>query len=236
LEDSLAIDDSDLLDREEIGEDSLEEGDLDPDLAKGEIESGVDQNKKSDTPADEYKAVTIGKLKSGHMYKVKVELQGKIASAIVDTAAEATLISEELYQSLENPPPITSETVMNTAGKGMQMNGFIVGPVSIRVRSQTFTTNVYVASIFDDMLLGFDLLKGNGIDICMSQGHMDIKGEKVPMFTGSVNEGSQISNVSVTNRTVVPPNLVVRMEGRLDQKVNNQYIIEPGTWKDLLIL
>lgn len=122
------------------------------------------------------------------MYRVPVDVQGKTVLAIVDTAAKVTLISEELYQGLENSPPIISETVMNTAGKGMQMNDYIVGPVSIKLGSQTFTTNVYVAPIFYDMLLGFDFLKGNGIDIFMSQGHMGVKGEQVQMTMGIVNE------------------------------------------------
>jgi hypothetical protein len=32
-------------------------------------------------------------------------------------------VSEEFYKSLDPAPPIRKEVVMNTAGKGMQMNG-----------------------------------------------------------------------------------------------------------------
>lgn len=67
------------------------------------------------------------------------------------------------------------------------MNRNIVGPVSIKLGSQTFTTNVYVAPVFDDMLLGVDFLKGNGIEFCMSQGYMGLKGEQVQMTKGIVN-------------------------------------------------
>lgn len=73
------------------------------------------------------------------------------------------------------------------------------------------------------MLLRFDFLTGNGIDICMSQGHMGVKGEQKQTVNGS----PQVTNVSVTNRTVVPPNSVVRMEGHLDQTVQEQYIVDP---------
>lgn len=99
------------------------------------------------------KKVTIGKINDWNMYRVLVEVQRKTVLAIADTAAEVTLISEELDQGLEYPPPIVSETAMNTAGKGMQMNGYIVGPVSIKLGSQTFTSNVNVAPIFDDMFI-----------------------------------------------------------------------------------
>lgn len=56
------------------------------------------------------------------------------------------------------------------------------------------------------------------------------------MTMGIVNGSPQITNVSVTNRTVVPLNSVVRTEGHLDQTVQEQYIVEPRIWKHLLIL
>lgn len=77
------------------------------------------------------------------------------------------------------------------------------------------------------MFLRFDFLTGNGIDICISQGHMGVKGEQKQTTDGIVNGSPQVTNVSVTNRTVVPPNSVVRMEGHLDQTVQEQYIVDP---------
>lgn len=86
----------------------------------------------------------------------------------------------------------------------MQMNRFIVGPVQIEIGSQKFNTDLYVDPIFDEMVLGFDCLKGHGIDLSMSEGHMKISGETVQMTLGEVNKPPQVTNVSVTNRTVVP--------------------------------
>lgn len=86
----------------------------------------------------------------------------------------------------------------------MQTNGYVVGSVSIMLGLQTFTINVYVAPIVDDMLQGFDFLKGNGINMCMSQGHMGVKGKQVQMTMGIVNGSPQVTNVSVTNKTVFP--------------------------------
>lgn len=173
-EDSLTVVDEAEFEGKEIA-DSSEKGELDLSGEQVQLEGEKNSTNKEGSPdTDDNKIVTIGKMNGGNMYRVPVKVQGKTVLAIVDTAAEVTRISEELYQGLKNSPPIISETVMNTAGKGMQMNGYIVGPVSIKLGSQTFTTNVYVAPIFDDMLLGFDFLKGNGIDICMSQGHMGV--------------------------------------------------------------
>lgn len=54
--------------------------------------SKIDTNKKYDPDTDDDKIVTIGKMNGGNMYRVPVEVQGKTVLAIVDTAAEVTLI------------------------------------------------------------------------------------------------------------------------------------------------
>ena len=45
------------------------------------------------------------------------------------------------------------------------MSGFIAGPLKIKIGSQWYSHNVYVAAIHNDMLLGFDFLyhKGAGV-------------------------------------------------------------------------
>jgi hypothetical protein len=61
------------------------------------------------------------KLSNSVMFRVPVEVQGMQLQAVVDTAAQVTLVSEEFYKSLDHAPPIRKEVVMNTAGKGMLM-------------------------------------------------------------------------------------------------------------------
>ena len=68
------------------------------------------------------------KLLNGVMFKVTEEVQSIQLQAVVDTAAQVTLVSEEFLKSLDPALPIRREVVMNTARKGMQMNGYIAGP------------------------------------------------------------------------------------------------------------
>ncbi|VDI81407.1 Hypothetical predicted protein [Mytilus galloprovincialis] len=66
----------------------------------------------------EREMITISQLTGGGtMYRVPVVVQGHRVDAVVDTAAQVTLISEEMYKSLKEPPPYLKEVVMNTAGK-----------------------------------------------------------------------------------------------------------------------
>lgn len=47
----------------------------------------------------------------------------------------------------------------------MKMEGFVVGPVSLKFGNSTFPEAVYVAPIQDDVLLGLDFLLRHGVDI-----------------------------------------------------------------------
>jgi predicted aspartyl protease len=116
---------------------------LDTDESIEEEENGVEVNiGNCATDEEEDGAVTVLKLSNGVMFRVPVEVQGMQLQAVVDTAAQVILVSEEFYKSLDPAPPIRKEVVMNTAGKGMQMNWYIaLGRVILR-RFQNFITFV----------------------------------------------------------------------------------------------
>ena len=111
--------------------------------------------------------------------------------AVVDTAAQVTLVSEEFYKSLDPAPPIRKEVVMNTAGKGMQMNGYIAGPFQVVLGTHLFTVEIYVAPIEEDMLLGLDFLEANGVSLHLKEKELQISGDAIPMNLGT---GSPLVN------------------------------------------
>ena len=101
-------------------------------------------------------AVTVLKLSNGVMFRVPVEVQVMQLQAVVDTAAQVTLVSEEFYKLQDPAPPIRKEVDMNTAGKGMQMNRNITGPFQVVLGTYQFSVEIYVAPIEEEMLLGLD--------------------------------------------------------------------------------
>ncbi len=82
--------------------------------------------------------VVICQVRSDSMCKVPVEVQGYRTSAVIDTAAEITLISDRVYHKLANPGSVIRKVTMNTAGRQLQMKGFIVGPVTLTLGGQEF--------------------------------------------------------------------------------------------------
>ena len=138
----------------------------DTDESIEEEEKGVEDNiGNCVTDEEEDGAVTVLKLSNGVMFRVPVEVQGMQLQAVVDTAAQVTLVSEEFYKSLDPARPIRKDVVMNTAGKGMQMNGYIAGPFQVVLGTHLFAVEIYVVPIEEDMLLGLDFLEANGVSL-----------------------------------------------------------------------
>lgn len=107
--------------------------------------------------ADSDKTMTIFQLGSASMLRLSVIVNSRTTVAVVDTAAEATIISDKVYQSLKIKPPIRRHTFMHGAGRDMKMETFVIGPVDIRIGSCNYPSEIYVAPI-DDEMLGLDFL------------------------------------------------------------------------------
>jgi predicted aspartyl protease len=190
-----------------------------------------------DTEEDEEGAVTVLKLPKGVMFRVPVEVQGMQLQAVVDTAAQMTLVSEEFYKSLDPAPPIRREVVMNTAGKGMQMNGYIAGPFQVVLGTHQFSVEIYVAPIEEEMLLGLDFLEANGVSLHLKEKKLQIAGEVISMSLGAgrplVNEKE--TGVSLVKGCKVPPNSVMRVEAQLSETLGGEYIVKAATKGEILI-
>ena len=224
---------------ESSSEESVEEeNNRDTDESIEKDEKGVEDNiGDCDTDEEEDGAVTVLKLSNGVMFRVPVKVQGMQLQAVVDTAAQVTLVSEEFYKSLDPAPPIRKEVVMNTAGKGMQMNGYIAGPFQVVLGTHQFSVEIYVAPIEEDMLLGLDFLGANGVSLHLKEKELQIAGEVIPMSLGT---GSPLVNEKETGMFLVkgckvPPNLVMGVGAQLCESMAGEYIVKAATKGEILI-
>ena len=146
-------------------------------------------------------------------------------------------MSEEFYKSLDPAPPIRKEVVMNTAGKGMQMNGYIAGPFQVVLGTHLFTVEIYVAPIEEDMLLGLDFLEANGVSLHLKEKELQIAGDVIPMSlgTGSPLVNEKEAGVFLAKGCKVPPNSVMRVGAQLSESMAGEYIVKATTKGELLI-
>ena len=129
------------------------------------VNSGISPN----TRVVPLETISVCQTKSLAAFKLYVDMEGHRVQAVVDTAAEVTLISDRLFHTLNPPPPFIRPCKIATAGRELSMDGSVVGPVRLKIGDRECKENIYVAPLEDEMLLGFDLLTKYGAKIDMGR-------------------------------------------------------------------
>ena len=200
--------------------------------------AGEEQDPRSDSMST-WEDITICQLPSSSMLSVPVSLQDVKLLAVIDTAAEVTIISDSIFRELQPTPPYLKKVILHTAGRDLRMDGFVVGPVALKLGEITFPEAVYVAPIQDDMLLGLDFMLRHGVDIKLNDRCLDFrgKGQNVPIEVERMgtSKESQVKKVTLLEKTVkMPPNSVLKRQCKISDLLTN-YIIEPEGDLDVIV-
>ena len=158
-------------------------------------------------PDTEENEVVICQLRSSSMLKVAVSLNNVPLQAVVDTAAEATIISDRVLQMLKPAPQKIRDVVLSTAGRDMKIKGVVVGPVHIKLGENVFTENIYTAPISDDMLLGLDFLCRHSTAINIGEKQLEVVLQKIPLSLGHTRNPDKVAQVYTQERTTILPML-----------------------------
>ncbi|KAH3878356.1 hypothetical protein DPMN_002245 [Dreissena polymorpha] len=146
------------------------------------------------TPKEKGKSVVVCQIRSDSMFRINVTLgDGLVVQAVIDTAAEVTLVSDRVFVKLPGDKPVLEQVSVMTAGLDLCMKGAIVGPVKIEIRGQTFTEKMYVAPIEDSMLLGLDFMWKHGINIDIHRTTISIRDTVVSMSEEVVSDSLRVA-------------------------------------------
>ena len=96
------------------------------------------------------------------------------------------------------------ETIIHAAGRGMKMRTFVVGPVNLRIGSKFYETEVYVAPLDDDMLLGLNFMVAYGVTVDLEKFTFNIGGDQLEMSPGPKKTIPIVSKVVVEKWIVIP--------------------------------
>ncbi|GFO16517.1 Pol polyprotein [Plakobranchus ocellatus] len=116
-------------------------------------------------------------------YTVRADVGNVSVDAIIDTAAEITIISEEVYKRLIPRPRLSGKRRVQMAGKGQESWANLVGPISVKVGPLSTQETIYVAQINDDMLLGVDFLDKYNAVIDFKDHTLQVQGKRIPLRT-----------------------------------------------------
>ena len=175
--------------------------------------------------------IIICQLNSSSLLHVKVQVNNIKCTAVVDSAAEVTLISDKVYKQLKPVPEVLKKLHIKTAGRDMKMDAYQVGPIKIKLGGRHFKGPIFVAPIDDDMLLGLDFLRAHGININLRESCLVMGDTRIAMETKRKKKHNdslvQVATVTLGRRTGVPPNTVVTVKCDIDQPLS-EYIFEPA--------
>jgi predicted aspartyl protease len=145
---------------------------------------------------------------------------GKFILAIVDTAAEVTIISDQVFETLGNKPKISKKVIMHAVGREMQRNGVRLVPIELDIGKKTYSESMYVAPIEDDMLLGLDFLLKHQANVNLGSQRLEIGNEKLSLRVGK-NNSVRVKRITVNKKTVVPAFSVLRMPCQMDSELQS---------------
>ena len=113
----------------------------------------------------------IGRLtQAGPSLQIEMTVNGLPVQAVVDTGAEVTVISEEVYNKLPTAAkkPL-SETSLHNAGVGSMMFALGELELTLGLGSQKIDWKVFVGQIQDSLLLGLDAMQAADVTIVAGQ-------------------------------------------------------------------
>ncbi|KAM3621086.1 uncharacterized protein V6R79_005938 [Siganus canaliculatus] len=125
--------------------------------------------------------------------------------AMVDTGAQTTVISVELYQSLSgNDSNTLHETYLLNAGVGDSMKARCGLKVTFKIASKVIDWEVHVAPIRDSVLLGYDLMKAHDV-VVHTRGKVFIGDELVPSKVVTDGADYCVARATLGESTILTP-------------------------------
>uniref|UniRef100_A0A8W8MJN8 Peptidase A2 domain-containing protein n=1 Tax=Magallana gigas TaxID=29159 RepID=A0A8W8MJN8_MAGGI len=115
-------------------------------------------------------------------WQLPVEVNDVPVSAVVDTAAEITIVAQSIHDQMSPRPEIISSKDVSLAGGGETMMVGSLADVLVEIGGTHVRHHVYFAPLQVDMLLGIGFLHENDVDVNCSTGNLRVGASKVPMF------------------------------------------------------
>jgi predicted aspartyl protease len=215
------------VDRPEVGCATRSAETTEPALRPEEDEPRVAQGEEGGVHPQSPSSVVVCQIASVSQFTVGVQVGDRPVTAVVDTAAQVTIISDRVFQSLKHKPPTIRTVQLMAAGREMLMQGFVAGPVKLKIGNRWYQEEVYVAPIEQEMLLGFDLLRNRGQAILdMGRGLLLFDGMEISLNVDPHEGGYSVARVTVSKRRVIPPYSVAKIPCKLSEKLTD-YVVEP---------
>ena len=176
---------------------------------------------------------------TGMTMVVPVSFGGTKLSAVVDTAAQVSLIRQSVWEKIAIQHDVIPETVqLANAQKDSGMEGKLFSHVGFILGGRKYYIDIVVADISDPMILGLDFLKMNKCKINLEDDSLELNGtEKIfAVMKGETSDKRyHVSRVLLTKKTTIPPHSIKFVSVKLQNPADVVYAVEPNPRPSLFI-
>lgn len=128
-------------------------------------------------------------------------------SAVIDSAAQATVISSRVVQKMERTVRYTEGVKLKGIADGL-IPGKLIKACPLTIGTGTYCWNVYEADIEDELLLGLDFMHHFGCKIDFRKTTFEVDQQKLPcrlIRRGPIGSQGVIRTVHMAKRIIIPP-------------------------------
>ena len=162
--------------------------------------SNVDTMNPKDPPisdsnvllSDEQLREVVFRKGTGISMMVSGQVNGNPVSILVDTGAQACVISQEFYESMGQKPTVSEKVRLSNVNKeNSKLVAYFIPDVTFTFGDKDYHWSAYVAPISDNFLLGMDFLDkfGSAIDL----EHYQLKLRGIDGCSNTI-KGQRVSN------------------------------------------
>ena len=164
----------------------------------------------------------------GYSIMIPVKVNNSDNLAVVDTAAQVTVLSKDFAVGLGISLTGADKVLLKGAAKEGSMVASIVKGIKLAIGKSVFQWDVYVAPITDDIILGLDFLVANECVVDLKSSAVIIEGEVIPaVICRHGGEEFSVCRVTLSQRVVVPPQSCAQGMVSIDGVCSTGYVISP---------
>ena len=165
--------------------------------------------------------------------------QGPTTNAIIDTAAQVTVINSKLARQVGLDLSGAEKVTLRGVGVNSELEAFLVKGVRLVIGRKVYRWDVYVAHITDEFILGLDFLLANKCQVDLQSNVLHFMDATIPaILYRNGDTYHAVRRVLVKKRVVIPPRSRAQVRVTVDNNTRErqEYVVSPVNIREGLVM